>query len=455
MSSAILVVDDEAANRETLCDLLAEEGYETASADSADAALELLETNEFDLIVTDLRMPGRDGVELLREARKLCPQTLVVLMTAYASVETAVEALRQGAHDYIIKPLAFDEVLTKIGRLLERRDLALEIQYLRREVESRYGFENVVGESKVMGRIFELVHKVAPTNSTVLITGESGVGKEVIARAIHRESQRSDRIFLPINCGAIPENLLETQLFGHVRGAFTGAVTAQEGLFQRARGGTVFLDEIGDLPLGLQVKLLRALEERAVLPVGATDPIKIDIRIVAATNRDLAEASQAGEFREDLYYRLNVFGIDVPPLRERRDDVPALLEFLVKRHNDEMNRHFKGVDNAAMKLLLQCPWKGNVRELDNVIEHAMILGEGDWITAADLPAHLQLSGADARTAPVDDDLKDAMRFYERRHIENVLARLDRNKRAAAEALGISLSSLYRKIDELGIDVGGD
>ncbi len=449
VAGSILVVDDEAASRESLVDVLTEEGYDITAAASGREALAMLESAEFDLVITDLRMPELDGIALLREVRKLCPQTLVILMTAYASVETAVEALRQGAHDYMIKPLVYEDVLAKVIRLLERRELAWQIQYLRREVESRYAFEDVVGESNVMLEILTMVRKVAPTNSTVLITGESGVGKEVIARTIHRESQRHERIFLPVNCGAIPENLLESQLFGHVKGAFTGAVAAQEGLFQRARGGTIFLDEVGELPLSLQVKLLRAIEEKEMLPVGSANPVKVDVRIVAATNRDLEQAAQEGTFREDLFYRLNVFGIHIPPLRERREDIPPLLEFLVSRHNADMNRHFKGVDNAGMKLLMKMPWKGNIRELDNVIEHAMIVGDSDWITVDDLPGHVTGKGG-REAAFAGDDLKSATRFYERNHIANVLERVDGDKRKAAELLGISLSSLYRKIEELDI-----
>jgi len=450
MPASILVVDDDPASRDGLVDVLRDEGYDVRAAQSAEEALEVLETSEFELVVSDLRMPGMDGISLLREVRRLCPQTLFVLVTAHASVETAVQALRAGAHDYMLKPLVFDDVVTKVARLLEQRQIAWQVQYLRREVESRYDFENLVGQSKAMRRITELIRKVAPTNSTVLITGESGVGKEVVARAIHRESARRDRIFLPINCGAIPETLLESQLFGHVRGAFTGAVAAQEGLFQRARGGTIFLDEVGELPLGLQVKLLRAIEEKEILPVGAVNPVKVDVRIIAATNKVLESCCREGTFREDLYYRLNVFGIEIPPLRERREDIPLLVEFLVRRHNFEMNKHFKGVENAAMKVLMTMPWKGNIRELDNVIEHAMIVGSSDWIATEDLPARVaeQVGG---EAAMPGDDLKGAMRVYERNHIINSLERADGDKRKAADALGISLSSLYRKIDELGIE----
>jgi len=446
---SILVVDDEVASRESLKDVLSDEGYDVAVAADGKAAAELLQGAEFDVVITDLRMPGLDGVGLLREVRRLCPQTLVILMTAYASVETAVEALRQGAHDYMIKPLVFDDVLSKVARLLERRELAWQIQYLRREVESRYDFDNLIGESAAMRHIMALMHKVAPTNSTVLVTGESGVGKEVVARAIHRDSERRDNIFLPVNCGAIPENLLESQLFGHTKGSFTGAVTAQEGLFQRARGGTIFLDEVGELPLALQVKLLRAIEEKEIMPVGGSTPSRVDLRIIAATNRDLASSCQQGTFREDLYYRLNVFGIEIPPLRDRREDIPALVEFLVRRHNTEMNRRFRGVDNTAMKALMRMPWKGNIRELDNVIEHAMIVGDGEWITIGDLPSRVSAAAA-ADGASVGDELKGAIQFYERGHIGNVLQRCEGDKKKAAELLGISLSSLYRKIEELGL-----
>lgn len=446
---SILVVDDEAASRESLKDVLGDEGYDVTAAADGRQAVELLGTGEFDIVITDLRMPGLDGVGLLREVRRLCPQTLVILMTAHASVETAVEALRQGAHDYMLKPLEFDEVLVKVARLLERRELAWQIQYLRREVESRFDIDNMIGESAAMKNIMARIHKVAPTNSTVLITGESGTGKEVVARAIHRESSRRDSIFLPINCGAIPDALLESQLFGHTKGSFTGAVTAQEGLFQRARGGTIFLDEVGELPLALQVKLLRAIEEREILPVGGQAPVRIDVRIIAATNRDLAKCCQDGTFREDLYYRLNVFGIEIPPLRDRREDIPALVEFLVRRHNTDMNRRFRGVDNSAMKALMRMSWKGNIRELDNVIEHAMIVGDGEWITTADLPGRISV-GSPAEDGAVGDELKAAVQFYERGHIANVLQRCEGDKKKAAELLGISLSSLYRKIEELGL-----
>jgi len=450
---AILVADDEAAVRESIADVLRDEGYQvTAVADGA-AALEAVNGQDFDIVLTDLRMPGADGLGILWHVREVSPQTLVLLMTAHATVDTAIEALQRGAQDYLLKPLMFEDVLHKIDHLLRHRQFAWENQMLRHQVARQWDFDNLIGSSAGMREVMTLVRKVAPTPSTVLITGESGVGKEVVARAIHHFSDVRDRIFLPVNCGAIPENLLESQVFGHLRGSFTGAVSNQEGLFQRARGGTIFLDEIGDVPLNLQVKLLRAIEQKEIQPVGASSPVKVDVRVIAATNWNLARAVDAGEFREDLYYRLNVLGIEIPPLRERRDDIPALVRHFVTIHNRELRKNFKGVDGATMRVLLSLPWKGNVRELDNVIEHAMILGEGGWITVADLPRALRTEGGLTPDA-VADDLREALRTYERAHIQSVLASSDGDKRIAAERLGVSLSSLYRKIDELGIN-GGD
>lgn len=452
----ILIAEDEDGVRESLGEVLRDEGYVVHAVADGDEAIRAIGDREFDVVLSDLRMPGADGLAVLRRVRELSPQTLVLIMTAHATVETAVEALRRGAQDYLLKPVLFEEVLHKIENLLEYKQLAWENQFLRSQVESRWGFENLVGESAAMRSVMERVRRVAPTPTTVLITGESGAGKEVVARAIHHYSDRRDSIFLPINCGAIPETLLESQLFGHLRGAFTGAVSNQEGLFQRARGGSIFLDEIGDLPLGLQVKLLRALETKEILPVGATTPVKVDIRIIAATNRKLEEEVEAQRFRDDLYYRLNVFGIEIPPLRERREDIPLLVNRFIRIHNSELRKHFKGADSATLKLFMSLPWRGNVRELDNVIEHAMILGDGEWITVADLPGALR-SGEEAAAAQVSpsDNLREAVRSYERAHIQSILNRCENDKRAAADRLGISLSSLYRKLEELDIGLNPD
>ena len=444
---AILLAEDDRDIRAALLPVLQEEGYDVTVAEDGTGAIAALRAQEFDVVLSDLRMPGADGLAVLRQAREIAPQTLVLLMTAHATIETAVEALQRGAQDYLLKPLILDEVLHKIDALIRNRQLAWENQFLRTQIDRQWDYETLVGRSAAMNEIIKLVKRVAPTPSTVLITGESGVGKEVIARAIHYYSPVRERIFLPVNCGAIPESLLESQLFGHLKGAFTGAASNQEGLFQRARGGTLFLDEIGDMPLPLQVKLLRAIETKEIRPLGASKPVKVDFRLIAATNSNLRRAVEAGEFRDDLYYRLNVFGIAVPPLRERVEDIPALVDHFVRMHNFELKKRFKGVDHATMRLLMSLPWKGNVRELQNVIEHAMILGDGDWITINDLPRELR--GLEPPPA-LPDDLREALRASERAHIQAVLEKASHDKKAAAERLGISLSSLYRKIEELGI-----
>lgn len=444
----ILVADDESLARRSIVEVLQEEGYQVYEAADGEAALKTLEEVDVDLVLTDLRMPGVDGLTVLRKVREAHPQTMVMLMTAYASVDTVVDALHLGAQDYLLKPILLDDVLNKVRRLLEHKQQAWEIQFLRREITRHLDFDSLVGRSSAMKEIFALIKKVAPTNATVLITGESGTGKEVVARLVHSLSEQKDHVFLPINCSAIPETLLESQLFGYAKGAFTGAVANQEGLFQRARGGTMFLDEIGEMPLTLQPKLLRALEEKEVLPVGATTPVKTDVRLLTATNRDLEKEVEAGRFREDLYYRLNVIELRIPPLRERREDIPLLVEHLVQRNNHELKKAYKGVDNATMKLLMSMPWKGNVRELDNVLERAMILGNGEWITLIDLPrGEMQEK---ANLIPLSDNLREAVQAYEKSHIETVLKKLEGDKRSAAEALGVSLSSLYRKLEELAI-----
>ncbi len=448
MRGTILVVDDESVARHSVAEVLQEEGYQVHEAADGPAALQALEELDLDLVLCDLRMPGSDGLSVLKMARERYPQTMFMLMTAHGSVATSVEALRLGAQDYLLKPLLFEDVLHKVDRLLTHKQQAWEIQILRREVNQDADFERLVGRSPAMQEVLGLIEKVAPTNATVLLTGESGTGKEVVARLIHAHSAQKDNVFLPINCGAIPETLLESQLFGHTKGTFTGATGSQEGLFQRARGGTIFLDEIGEMPLPLQVKLLRVIEEKEVLPLGATNPLKVDVRILAATNRNLKQEVEKGQFREDLYYRLNVIGLSLPPLRDRREDIPLLVEYLVQRNNRELKKAYNGVDNQAMKLLMSLPWRGNVRELDNVLERAMILGGGEWISVADLPRG-EASSAPPR-APTGENLKEAVRAYERSHIENVLNRMDGDKRAAAELLGLSLSSLYRKLEELDV-----
>ncbi len=449
MSGTILVVEDQDTARESLCELLHDEGYQVYQAADGTSAMKLVGEVDFDIVLTDLKIPGPDGLTILKTVGELSPKTLLLVMTAHASVETAIEALRLGAQDYILKPLIFEEVLRKIRHLMEHRSLAWENQILRREVNRHFSPDQPVGKSREMQEILKLIEKVAPNPTTVLITGESGVGKEVVARTIHLNSPRKEDVFLPVNCSAIPETLLESQLFGYVKGAFTGAASSQEGLFRRARGGTIFLDEIGEMPLSLQPKVLRAIEEKKVLAVGSTNPTAVDVRIIASTNRDLKQEVEVGRFRGDLYYRLNVFGITIPPLRERVQDIPLLVEHLIQRHNQEMKRGYKGVDGATMRILMSLPWKGNVRELDNILERAMILGNGEWITPADLPGE-GTSEVSNNGAVVEDDLNRALEEYEKGHIERALAKASGDKKRAAQLLGLSLSTLYRKLEHLGI-----
>jgi two-component system response regulator PilR (NtrC family) len=448
LTGTILVVEDQDAARESLVELLKGEGFAVHSAADGKAGIELISQYDFDLVLTDLAMPGADGIAVLRHIREVSPQTLVILMTAHATVDTAVEAIRLGAQDYLLKPLIFEDVLRKAQHLMVHRKLAWENQLLRREIHTRLSPERPLGRSQSMQEIARLIRKVAPAPTTVLITGESGVGKEVVARAIHAGSRFNENVFLPVNCSAIPENLLESQLFGHIKGSFTGAISSQEGLFQRARGGTIFLDEIGEMPLSLQPKLLRVLEEKTVLPVGSTNPVKVNVRILGATNRDLKAEIERGRFRDDLFYRLNVFEINIPPLRKRLDDLPGLVEHLIQRHNLEMNTAYKGVDSATMRILMTFTWKGNVRELDNVLERAMILGDGEWIKPSDLPGQ----PADAEDFNSEDNLTAAIDLYEKSHIERTLTKASGDKVRAAELMGLSLSTLYRKLEKLGIEV---
>jgi DNA-binding NtrC family response regulator len=448
MSSTILVVDDEALPRKNIARVLEEEEYHVYEAENGDEAIKAINDLDFDLVLCDLKIPGTDGLGVLRHVRSVSPQTMFILITGYASLDSAIEAFRGGVHDYILKPVVIEDVLQKVKRLMLSKSFAWEIELLRRQVNYNSESTGLIGESRSIRDILAMISKVAPTGSTVLITGESGVGKEVVARTIHLQGPRRDKVFLPVNCSAIPETLLESQLFGYVKGAFTGAASCQEGLFQRAQGGTIFLDEIGEMPLSLQPKILRVIEDKEVLPIGSTHPSRLNVRIIAATNRELEMEIAEGRFREDLFYRFNVINIRVPPLRERREDIPLLVDHLIRRYNTEMKRTYKGVGNAALKLLMSLPWKGNVRELDNALELAMILGDGEWITPAELP---QCSTAQEENgSPSLNNLRIAVQSYEKSHIENVLKDTAGDKTRAAELLGVSRSSLYRKMESLGI-----
>jgi len=445
----VLVVDDEPLIRDTLAEYLTQENFAVTSCATGEDAVRAATETRFDVAICDVQLPGMDGLELLDRLLKVNPETFVLIVTAYATVESAVEAFHRGAHDYLMKPILLDEVSAKLRRMLATRELHRENQWLRRELSREYDSSQLVGSSPQMKRVHELIRKVAPSRSNVLITGESGTGKELVARALHQHSlakPNADARFLAVNCAAIPNELLENQLFGHRKGAFTGADRDREGVFLHAGSGTVFLDEIGELPLATQAKLLRTLEQKEIMPVGANEPVRVDARILAATNKDLRAEVEHSRFREDLYYRLNVVRIDVAPLRERRDDIPELVDVLLARHVKSMGKRFTGVAYETMRILLACPWRGNVRELDNVLQRAVILGEGPLVEPSDLPPDLAPVLDDPALV---DDLTEAVRRFERRHVERVL-RVSADKKDAARRLNVGLSSLYRKIGELGI-----
>jgi DNA-binding NtrC family response regulator len=439
VSVRILVVEDEEVLRTNLCEFLARAGCEVEGVGDAETALDRVLGGDFGLVVADIRLPNMDGIALLKRIVAERPDTFVLMTTAYASVDSAVEALRHGAYDYLLKPVTFEDLLQKVQNLQEYRSLKQEVLRLRRDVQTRLGFEGLVGESPKLKEVFQLIEKVAPTPSTVLITGESGTGKELVARAVHARSAVAQREFLAVNMTAIPAEMVEAQLFGHEKGAFTGADRRREGLLRSVRAGTVFLDEIGELPIATQVKLLRAIEAHEVLPVGADHPEKVDFRLIAATNQDLERAVQEGRFRQDLFYRLNVLRIALPPLRERREDIPDLVAHFLALHARATGRPRCAVSSGAMKLLLAYPWPGNVRELSNVIERATLLSAGPPIEPEDLPAEFRAA------AGVPTDLRQAIEQFERQHVAWVLRMVGGNREQAARELGIDPATLYRRL----------
>lgn len=444
----VLIIDDEDLFREDFASILRQEGCKCRTAPDGEKGLVLAEEFDPDVIFCDIVMPGRSGVEILDDMVRICPESCIIMITAYATLETAVEAFRKGVSDYITKqPLLMEDVFQKIDRFMEHRQLTQEVKFLRRELSQDAESLKMVGQSDAMKTVLELIEKVAPTRSTVLIGGESGTGKELIARAIHNMSGSQEQPFIAINCAGIPEHLMESEFFGHVRGAFTSAIKDRSGFFELAGEGTIFLDEIAEMPLTLQTRLLRVLEEREFFPVGGARLIPLKARVIASTNRNLREFMNAGRFREDLFFRLAIFEINSPPLRERRSDIPLLVEYFVKKLNNELKRQCRGADNEAIRHLLLYTWPGNVRELRNVIERAMILAQGDRITAADL--HPEITNL-SQPPQYSDDLRDALHAYEREHIRRVLMHTDGNREEAARRLGINSSTLYRKMTELSI-----
>jgi DNA-binding NtrC family response regulator len=442
----ILIVDDERDICRALEFLLSREGYRIVTADSGQEALRKIEAEDFDLVITDMKMEGMDGLQVLENSLAMRPNLIVVIMTAFASVESAVEAMKKGASDYLVKPFINEDVKMTVRRLLEHKKVVQENIALRQQLSQQFGCREFVGISPQILRVFEVLEKVIPTRSNILILGESGTGKGLIAEIVHCNSQRKDRPFISINCSAIPENLLESELFGYRKGAFTGAASDKKGLITMADQGTLFLDEIGDMPLGLQAKILKVLESGEVLPVGETKSKFVDVRLVAATNKNLEEQIEKGLFREDLYYRLNVIEVKIPPLRERKEDIEVLARHFVEKYSRENQKKVVGITEEAMDVLIQYPWPGNIRELRNIVERAVVLAGSEKIGLGELPDRLtRLDGPrSART------LKERLEYYEEKILRDVLQSNDWDKERSATELGVDLATLYRKIKKLGI-----
>jgi DNA-binding NtrC family response regulator len=446
----ILLIDDEKSVRTTLALMLQKMGYRVEEAANGTEGLDKFRTRFFDLIITDLKMEPMDGLAVLREVKNLNPSTEVLVMTAYSTVESGVEAIKSGAYDYIQKPFEKDELLLLVGKALEHKNLVTEVEQLQNELKEKYKFENIVGSSKEMFDVLGMVSKISKTDSTVLISGDSGTGKELVARAIHLNSRRKNRAFITINCGAIPENLQESELFGHVRGSFTGAIRDKRGLFQEADGGTLFLDEIGETALSTQVKLLRFLQDGEIRRVGDVDPVNLDVRMIAASNKELPKLIEDGRFREDLFYRLNVIPIHLPALRTRKDDIPLLVNHFLKRFAEKENKNVTSVGPEAMKIFTGYNWPGNVRELENVIERAVILTNHNTLMPDDLPQSLRDT---LRRGPdIPDNLEErTLEEVEKHYILKTLDKFQWNQKQASDTLGISTTTLWRKLKTYGIE----
>ncbi len=446
----ILLVDDEKSVRSTLSLFLTKAGYKVEEAASGDEAEKKITSSPFDLVITDLKMKPTDGLQVLRATKESNPITEVIVMTGFGTVESGVEAMKSGAYDYIQKPFNKDEFLIVVDKALERKQLLIEVEHLQEELKEKYRFENIVGNSNEMLDVLSMVSKVAQTDSTVLISGESGTGKELIAKAIHLNSRRKNRSFITINCGALPENLQESELFGHVRGAFTGAIRDKRGLFQEANGGTLFLDEVGETAPLTQVKLLRFLQDGEIRRVGENDPLYVDVRLLAATNLDLEKAIEDGRFREDLYYRLNVIPIHMPPLRKRRDDIPLLANTFLDKYTKRTKKKVVSISPEALQFLSRYDWPGNVRELENVIERAVILTNRNVIMPEDLPSSV---GGPAKSAPISNVYQGEVTLeeLEKGHILSALEHYNWNQKQASQILGISTTTLWRKLKSYGIE----
>jgi two-component system response regulator PilR (NtrC family) len=450
----VLVVDDEQSMRELLGIMLRQVGYTVSLADGGEAAVQALKSESFDLVITDLRMRKVDGLAVLRAAKEHSPRTVVLVVTAFASTETAVEAMKLGAYDYVTKPFKLDELRLTVANALERKRLQDENRELKRQLRREKGFEGFIGKSPRILEVFETIRKTADSGSTVMITGESGTGKELVARAVHLESSRRNAPFVSVNCGAIPETLMESELFGHVKGAFTGAVNSTEGLFSAADGGTLFLDEITEIPQSVQVKLLRATQEREVRRVGDTKDIKVDVRLIAASNRDLGKAVADGVLREDLYYRLNVIPIHMPPLRDRLEDIPLLVSHFVARIGGDTGKSVRGITPEALGILERYHWPGNIRELENIVERAIVLGNGELLVPEALPVQLRAprdeQAVSVEIPPEGMDLEGTLSRLEHRYIRLALERSGWLQVRAAELLGLSFRQFRYKLQKHGL-----
>lgn len=446
----ILLVEDEDLSRDSLVRLLKMTGFNVKGAASGKMALSFLSHEQFDIIITDLFLPDINGIDILKQVKELSPHTEVILITGHASAETAVKAMKEGAFDYVTKPLNFDELSITISKALEKRQLLTENVYLKQQLHNKYDFDNIIGASPAMQTLFARMKRIANTDSTVLVLGESGTGKELVARALHFNSQRKDKSFIPVNCAAIPENLLESELFGHVKGSFTGAIRDKVGKFEAANLGSIFLDEIGTMPMHLQSKLLRVLQEQEVERIGSTKTIQLDVRVISATNVNLEEEVKKGTFREDLYYRLNVIPIQLPPLRERTEDILSLLKYFLEKNCKEMKRPTMSISNEALEMLEAYRWPGNVRELENMVERIVALTDGNRITANDIPANIR-DEALTKVTERGVDLVQTVNEIERKMICDALILAKGVKAKAAIMLNLNRTTLVEKMRRLGID----
>ncbi|MBM4347066.1 MAG: sigma-54-dependent Fis family transcriptional regulator [Deltaproteobacteria bacterium] len=455
----ILVADDEKSMRELLDIMLKKEGYKITLASNGEEVMKLIEKDIFDLALVDIRMPRQDGISVLKRIKTVSPETIVIMMTAYASADTAIKAMKEGAYDYITKPFKIDEIKIIIQNALEKKHLENENLLLKKVVRDRYHFENIIGQGSKMLELYDLMEKVAPTKTNILITGESGTGKELVAKAIHYNSPRKDKPFVTLNCGAIPESLIESELFGHMKGAFTDAITTKKGLFEVADEGTLFLDEISELPLMMQVKLLRVLQDREFKRVGGTEDIRVDVRIISATNKDLEEAVRAKQFREDLFYRLNVIQIKLPTLRERKEDIPSLAGHFLNRYAEELGKQISQISPDALRILIQYDYPGNVIELQNIIERAVALENSQELTPSNLSSYLEeqslnlnkRKGFDLEIPNEGIDLEKIVEDIERTLLVKALDRTKGIKKKAAELLHINFRSMRYRLEKYGLN----